>query len=39
VNLFGDIDDWPDEFFGDPMSDISARMNAAADREAELRKQ
>lgn len=36
VNLFGDIDDWPDDFFGDPMTDISARMNAAADREAEL---
>jgi predicted ATPase len=35
VNSFGDIEDWPDDFFGDPMSDISARMNAAASQEAE----
>jgi predicted ATPase len=36
VNSFGDIDDWPEDFFGDPMTDISARMKAAAEREVEL---
>ena len=35
VNLFGDIEEWPNDFFGDPMIDISARLNAAADRQAE----
>jgi predicted ATPase len=36
VNLFGDIEDWPEDFFGDPMADISARLAAAAAREAEI---
>ncbi len=35
VNLFGEIEQWPNDFFGDPMTDISARLNAAADRQVE----
>jgi hypothetical protein len=35
VNLFGDIEDWPEDFFGDPMQDISARLRAATDHEPE----
>jgi predicted ATPase len=35
VNLYGDIENWPAEFFGDPTTDLSARMEAAARREAE----
>jgi hypothetical protein len=35
VNLYGDIENWPAEFFGDPTIDLSARMEAAARREAE----
>lgn len=34
VNLFGDIENWPDDFFGDEMGEVSARMNAAAKRQA-----
>jgi predicted ATPase len=30
VNPFGDIENWPQDFFGDPMADLSARLNAAA---------
>jgi predicted ATPase len=37
VNLYGDIENWPVDFFGDPTIDLSARMEAAADREAEVR--
>ncbi|MBL8232966.1 MAG: DUF3696 domain-containing protein [Bryobacterales bacterium] len=37
VNLFGDIENWPDDFFGDEMGEVSARMNAAARRQAESR--
>jgi hypothetical protein len=33
VNLFGDIENWPQNFFGDPMADLAARTNAAAQRE------
>lgn len=36
VNTFGEIEDWPKDFFGDPMNDISARVNAAAEREAKV---
>jgi predicted ATPase len=33
VNLFGDIENWPDDFFGDEMADLTARMDAATKRE------
>lgn len=32
VNLFGDIENWPDDFFGDELAEVSARMEAAAGR-------
>ncbi|MFP5204761.1 MAG: DUF3696 domain-containing protein [Acidobacteriota bacterium] len=32
VNLYGDIENWPDDFFGDEMGEVSARMDAAAKR-------
>ncbi len=32
MNRFGEIENWPDDFFGDPMTDLSARLNAAARR-------
>ncbi len=32
VNLFGDIENWPEDFFGDETGEVSARMNAAAKR-------
>jgi AAA ATPase domain/Protein of unknown function (DUF3696) len=35
VNLLGEIDNWPKDFFGDPMADLYARMEAAAKQEAE----
>ncbi|MBX9599519.1 MAG: DUF3696 domain-containing protein [Bryobacteraceae bacterium] len=34
VNLFGDIENWPDDFFGDEMGELTARLNAAADQQA-----
>jgi predicted ATPase len=34
VNEFGDITNWPDNFFGDEMGDIVARTAAAAGRRA-----
>jgi len=34
VNMFGDIVNWPDNFFGDEMGDIVARTEAAAKRRA-----
>ncbi len=37
VNLFGDIENWPDDFFGDEMGEMSARLDAAAKRQAEAR--
>jgi predicted ATPase len=36
VNLDGDIENWPADFFGDPMNDLSARLTAAAEREAKI---
>ena len=36
IDLFGDISNWPEDFFGDPMTDLSARMEAAAARETEV---
>lgn len=37
VNLFGDIENWPDDFFGDEMGEVSARMDAAAKRQAQVK--
>jgi predicted ATPase len=34
VNEFGDITNWPDNFFGDEMGDIVARTEAASSRRA-----
>jgi predicted ATPase len=34
VNEFGDITNWPDNFFGDDMGDIVARTEAASKRKA-----
>jgi predicted ATPase len=36
INLCGDISNWPEDFFGDPMTDLSARMEAAAARETDV---
>lgn len=32
VDLFGGIDNWPDDFFGDPMEDLLKRTEAASKR-------
>ncbi len=32
LNMFGDIENWPDNFFGDDMADLTARTVAAARR-------
>jgi hypothetical protein len=37
VNLFGDIENWPDDFFGDEMGEVSARMTAAAKRQGQAK--
>jgi hypothetical protein len=29
LNIFGEIENWPENFFGDEMADISARTLAA----------
>ena len=29
VNLYGDIENWPENFFGDEMADLTARTLAA----------
>jgi predicted ATPase len=34
VSLFSDIENWPEDFFGDPMMDLAARAEAAAKRES-----
>jgi len=34
VNLYGEIQNWPDGFFGDELGELAARMDAAARREA-----
>lgn len=33
VDLYGQINNWPDDFFGDEMGELAARMDAAAKRE------
>lgn len=35
INLFGDIENWPEHFFGDEMADLTARTVAAARRRHE----
>jgi predicted ATPase len=35
VNQYGEIMNWPEDFFGDEMGELAARMDAAARREAE----
>jgi len=32
LNLFGEIENWPKDFFGDQMGDLSARTIAAMKR-------
>jgi predicted ATPase len=36
VNLLGDIENWPENFFGDEMADITARTVAASKRRKEM---
>ena len=36
VTLFGDIENWPDDFFGDEMGEVSARLEAAAKRQGQV---
>ncbi len=38
VNLLGEIDGWPENFFGDPMADLFARLQAANKKEAALKR-
>jgi len=38
LNLYGEIENWPDNFFGDEMADISARTVAAMHRKISERK-
>jgi predicted ATPase len=38
LNLFGDIENWPENFFGDEMADITARTIAAMQRRKEREK-
>ncbi len=35
VDLYGEIQNWPPDFFGDEMGELAARMAAAAQRESE----
>ena len=39
LNMFGEIENWPDNFFGDEMADISARALAANRRKREQSKE
>jgi hypothetical protein len=32
INLYGEIENWPENFFGDEMADLTARTVAAAQR-------
>ncbi len=36
LNMFGEIENWPENFFGDEMADISGRALAAVKRKREL---
>jgi len=37
LNMFGEIENWPENFFGDEMADISGRALAAIQRKKQLR--
>ena len=37
LNIYGDIENWPDNFFGDDMADLTGRTVAAARRKAAAR--
>ncbi len=39
LNVFGEIENWPDNFFGDEMADIAGRTLAAMQRKKELAKE
>ena len=39
LNMFGEIENWPENFFGDEMADIAGRTLAAMRRKKELAKQ
>ena len=39
LNMFGDIENWPEHFFGDEMADIAGRTLAAMQRKRELSQQ
>jgi hypothetical protein len=34
--MFGEIENWPENFFGDEMADIAARARAAMTKKREL---
>lgn len=36
LNLYGEIENWPENFFGDEMADISARSTAALSRKKKI---
>ncbi len=36
LNMFGEIENWPENFFGDEMADIAGRTLAAMQRRREL---
>lgn len=37
VDVFGEIRNWPTDFFGDEMAELTARMDAAAQRESQMK--
>jgi predicted ATPase len=39
INMFGDIENWPPNFFGDEMADIAGRTLAAMRRKKEINRQ
>jgi len=39
LNMFGEIENWPENFFGDEMADIAGRTLAAMRRKKELKEQ
>lgn len=39
LNMFGEIENWPENFFGDEMGDIAGRTLAAMQRKKELAKE
>ena len=39
LNMFGEIENWPENFFGDEMADIAGRTLAAMQRKKEIAKE